>query len=190
MKKLFIVSFSVLILGGISAFGFSHFSDKKVEADEKVRIERIEGDPIADFNDKKILVGSTDYVFIGKVISQKGQINLHLPITQFNVKILKEIKGNFNQDEVVISQYGGYTEDEEGNKILTVFEDDHLLDINKKYMFTANKQKDGNILIIPEYGNVKIKDINHQNVLDKEFEEAYKNQEVPEVIKNRKSKNP
>ncbi|STO36897.1 Uncharacterised protein [[Flavobacterium] thermophilum] len=185
MKKILSFTFALLMIGSTSAFGYHYLLEDK---DEKITVKTIEGNFIADFTDKRNLVGAVDYVFLGEVISKKGQVDLGLPTTQYEVKVLNEIKGNIQNDEIVLSQYGGY-EDEEGKKVLYLFENDPLLESNTKYIFAANKQKDESVLLVPLYGNVKIKDKNQQIALEKEFKDAFNNQKVPEILQRKRNNN-
>lgn len=62
----------------------------------------------ADFSDDRILVGGAHNVFVGKVIKQVGNEEYSgTPSTQFDVEVIKNIKGDLN-GTVVVDQLGGY----------------------------------------------------------------------------------
>lgn len=109
----------------------------------------------ADFSDDRILVGGSHNVFAGKVVKQVGSEEYSsTPSTQFDVEVVKNIKGNLN-GTVVVDQLGGY---KDGVLYLvhddTVTSDDieggtPLLTQGSTYLFTAryNEGKDQYTLI-------------------------------------------
>lgn len=178
-KKILAFGLFALLLGSIALIGSSYFSQSEMP------VVKVSGDTIADFSDKRYLVGATDHVFIGKVTSFEGQIDAYLPISQFSIEIIDQIKGNLEKPQIVIGQYGGNDTDENGKEIFVMYKDDPLIKIDKTYVFIANVQDDGSLLIIPEYGNVEVKDIQDQDKLKNEFSEAYKNEKIPEIIQRK-----
>lgn len=172
---------------GLGYFKFTNenntsFASKEKESKQVVEVIELKGTPVADFTDKKQLVGLANNVFTGTVITKVDQIDLHLPTTIFEVSININLKGKFDTEKIKVSQYGGYQEDKEGNKILTVVEDDELLKEGDTYIFSTIKQDDGRNHIIANYGNVKVKNKDTKIKLEKEFGDAYKS----EVISNLK----
>lgn len=165
----------------------SNASAKKQYAKEDV-IE-IEATFMANFDNKQILAGSVDYIFTGKVTQNLGEINnFAYPTTQFKVKTDKQLQGELPSKEVIINQYGGHSKEEVDGKTVKkmyLFEGDPLLETGNKYVFAANKQKDGSILLIPVYGNTKVEknSINTTSNIVDEFEEAVRNPIVPELQK-------
>lgn len=178
-SKLFSFTIGTLLLVVAVTFGSNYFNETEVSLVE------IEGDTIADFTDNRNLVGATEHVFLGKVVSTAGQIETHFPISRYNVEVIEEIKGNFEKDQIVIGQYGGYDTDEEGREVLVKFKDEEFLEVNRTYMFAANEQVDGSILIIPVHGHVKVKDDNEKEKVKNQFLEAYKNEKIPDIIKRK-----
>jgi hypothetical protein len=62
----------------------------------------------ANFEDDRILMGASHYVFVGKVIEQTGTENRgRIPETQFRVSVIYNIKGSLNGD-ITVNQPGGY----------------------------------------------------------------------------------
>lgn len=109
----------------------------------------------ADFSDDRILVGGSHNVFVGKVVKQSGNEEYSgTPSTQFDVEMVKNIKGNL-KGTVVVDQLGGY---KDGVLYLvhddTVASDDieggtPLLTPGSTYLFAAryNEVKDRYTLI-------------------------------------------
>ncbi len=71
--------------------------------------------------DDRVLLGASHNVFVGKVV---GRVNtrivpldsrFNIPITQFSVEVISNIKGNL-QETVTVNQVGGY----EGNSLFVV----------------------------------------------------------------------
>lgn len=63
---------------------------------------------VADFRDNRVLVGSFDNVFAGRVIKQIGtKARRTTPETQFEVEVILNIKGDL-PESVVVTQFGGY----------------------------------------------------------------------------------
>lgn len=157
-------------LGGIKFFTpiFDDLSSAKVISTHPVWI--------TDFNDKRKLVGESDNVFIGEVISQIGEEDLTgKPNTQFTVKILTNIKGNL-EGIVTVNQEGGYYK-ENGELYLLLTEGDELLIPKETYLFTSNViEQEGWHHLIASYGTLKIKDKEDKIRLENEFKDAYKNQ--------------
>ncbi|WP_047981748.1 hypothetical protein [Ornithinibacillus contaminans] len=183
----------LFILIGISVMVIGLFSYNGVNSNVNAKEHKVEEDVIeigatfmADFDNKQILAGTVDYIFTGKVTQKLGEIdNLAYPTTQFKVEANNQLQGKLPSKEVTINQYGGHLKEEvDGETIETLylFEGDPLLETGNEYVFAANKQEDGSILIIPLYGNTKIEknSISTSEILD-EFEEAVKNPIIPEL---------
>lgn len=58
-NKFFSFGLFAVLVGSIVFLGSIYFSESEMY------ITKVEGDPIADFTDKRNLVGATDHVFIG-----------------------------------------------------------------------------------------------------------------------------
>lgn len=137
------------------------------------------GDPIADFSDKRNLVGTADLVFLGKVNAFVGQSNGSKPISTFYVEVVSSIKGTLADKIVQVQQYGGYT-NESGKKVFHIYEDDPLLQIQQMYVFSAIQQKDGSLLLIPGYGSELVTDGKENGKLT-EYRNAFNAQIIPEL---------
>lgn len=109
-----------------------------------------------DLNDDRVLMGASHNVFVGRVVSQIATIavpagsNGTLPVTQFSVEPVLNIKGNL-QGTVTVEQFGGYQ-----NGVLYVTDGgdafvssnasvggSHLMRPGSTYLFTTRYQNDG-----------------------------------------------
>ncbi|WP_404459028.1 hypothetical protein [Oceanobacillus kapialis] len=189
MKKkiLFIIlGITVMVIGLV---GFNSINSSVTAKDSKPEehVRNIGATFMANFDNKQILAGSADYLFTGEVTEKLGEVDdFDYPTTQFKVEVSNQLQGKLPSKEVTINQYGGHhTEEVDGEtiEILYLFEGDPLLETGNQYVFAANKQEDGSILLIPLYGNTKVEEnsINGGNGIIQEFEEAVKNPIVPEL---------
>jgi hypothetical protein len=170
-----IILLSVFFVG-LSALGgikyFTTFFDDKSSA----KVVSSENVWIADFNDKRKLVGESDNVFIGEVIKQVGEEDLTgKPNTQFTVKVLTNIKGNL-EGTVTVNQEAGYYK-ENGELYLLLTEGDELLIPNETYLFTSNViEEKGWHHLTAGYGTLTIKAKEDKIKNENEFKDAFKNQ--------------
>ncbi len=148
---------------------------------------------VFNVTDDRELVGFADNVFIGKVIAQTGNkantpppeagdVPGSSPQTQFSVEVLENIKGNLS-GIITVSQEGGY-EEKNGVNRLVLMDGDELLEPGKTYLFaTQFNDIDGwHAIIIPNYGNLPIKDqTDHKNKVER-FKKAY-SKEIPSKFK-------
>jgi hypothetical protein len=179
MKKK-LIGFVTICLG-LVVFGFSSFTQNKSE--ETVRVTQGHLNEIADFSNDNILVGTAQNVFIGEVVKQKGNKSLDgAPETQFTVKIIKNLKGDL-EGEVTVNQFGGYTEDENGENVLVKYNGDELLEEGQKYLLaTRYLESEDWHTAISTYGTVKINDSKEMNSLIGRITSALKSPIVPEPI--------
>lgn len=173
MKKIFLVTSLFLLISGGSVLAYNYY----LKPDE-VKIKTVHGTTMADFSDKRNIVGFSDYVFIGEVVKELGQENWHLPVSKFTVKVNEQIKGEIAEEQIVVYQYGGYDEEDKEHKTIILFENNPLLQVNKTYVFSAKKQEDGKILLVPVNGHAMVDEANDIDKLRSEFKEAFKNQTI------------
>lgn len=184
MKKTIIGS--VIVCLGLTVYGLSNF--EKSEEPAKVVQGHLNG--VADFSNDKILVGSSNNVFIGDVVREKGNKSLDgSPETQFTVKVIENLKGNLEGD-VTVNQFGGYDEDESGNKVLLLYNNDELLEEGEKYLFaTRHLESEDWHTVINTYGTVKIDDSHEMYSLVKRMTSALKAPIVPEAFSDKSNYN-
>ncbi|MFD9440061.1 hypothetical protein ACFWBR_27005 [Streptomyces sp. NPDC060006] len=109
----------------------------------------------ADFSVDTNLAGGAEDLFYGKVTALKGQKDLGVgPETQYAVAVQRVFKGDVT-GTVVVNQLGGT--DEEG--VLLLPEDDHLLQVGKRYLFATNYNEEQRFnTLIPVHGDQPIPD--------------------------------
>ncbi|WP_404459030.1 hypothetical protein [Oceanobacillus kapialis] len=131
-------------------------------------IKTIEMDYIIDILNPEAVVDFADNVFIGTVEVQVDTIQNDYPETQFEVKVLENIKGNLDESEV-INQLGGY----EGNDLLLI-EGDELLETNKTYLFaTIDSEENNKRTIIPIGGSISVENEKHMSEIKEKYTKLY-----------------
>lgn len=137
-----------------------------------------------DFRDKRVLVGVSEYVFLGEVIAQVGTEGIptsdpeyEIPQTQFSVKVLEEIKGAL-PDEVVVSQGSGI---DKTSGALILLDGDPLLQPGEIVLFAVNPSLnfDWYTIVAGPYGAIRAKDVKEAAALVAEFRLAAQDAFVP-----------
>lgn len=145
-------------------------------------------------------VGISDYVFVAKIngiartdyidtgtveLSTTGNKEIESPYTVYNIEVVKNIKGELLTSEPIeYMQYGGVNEDGE---TYTFMEGTGLLETGKYYILLVNTYKeDGGTIETSDKNRIILLDDveNDEDVenseLVKRYEEAYKNEYIPE----------
>ncbi|MGE5398685.1 MAG: hypothetical protein ACM3MK_14265 [Chitinophagales bacterium] len=151
-KHIIILIFSTVLL----IYGFVFHSLNK---NDDVIVTRMQASWVTDMKDDRKLVGISDNVFIGKVISQIGNESFieNIPATQFGVEVIDNIKGNLNGTVTVNQEGGEITKD--GQRYLILHFNDSLLEPGKTYLFASATGDDVNWhLLVPCYGDIPIND--------------------------------
>ncbi|HHY72372.1 MAG TPA: hypothetical protein GX497_03935 [Bacillus bacterium] len=171
-KNILIAVTAVLVVGGavgvnsISKNNDSGVAESSVDI-SKLPVYPIRGSFVYDVNNKNEAVGISDYVFVGKVVSNNGTIykdvvtmedengkpkEVGTPYTSYTIEVVDNIKGKLKKDSPIdVLKHGGVTQD---NKAVFVFENDELPEANKFYIFLGYAQKDGSILISGPNSNI------------------------------------
>lgn len=125
------------------------------------------------------LVWWADNVFVGKVEKQVGsKLRDKLPITEFEVEVLENIKGNLKK-KTIVGQEAGYV-----NGTLILFENDKIIEPGKTYMFVTKYSQSGKYnLLAPIWGDIEITSDTHHKGLKEKFVKAYKEEKKPEEYK-------
>jgi hypothetical protein len=160
-------------------------------------IFRMSGTFIIDVDNPNELVGDSDFVFVAKVISQDGyEYRNHItketedggmetigdPYTNYSVDIIENIKGNLIMDEVIpIRKFGGLYEDGSG---FALFEDDEFPVVGETYIFFANTDLDGALLVDGPNSNQKIDTPNNakEPALEEIVDESEKVEEIEDAV--------
>lgn len=191
------VLMAVIVLG-------TYTSQRKIST-----IQEIHPQYPADFSNDRILVGASHVVFVGKVVKQTGNVDfLETPSTQFEVEVIKNIKGDLS-GLVTIDQLGGYKDG-----VLYIVREDTLLPENTKddtaplqpgstYLFAARyNEANGQYVLIThpnaltlissdvELDRFQLIDMATREEKITTFEEAYKNEVLLESdIQNNNTRN-
>lgn len=155
-----------------------------------------------DTDDKRAVVGFMDHTFAGAVekqlrTEQRPKGDPHpMPYTIYNIKVLKNIKGELSTTEsITVAKYGGLMKNK---KVIQLSEGDALLEVGKVYIFNMYVTDDGGFIIGGPHCNVMLEDsintayasgawdpsILNNSELVKEYEDAYQNQlDFPPAVK-------
>lgn len=151
IKKIISIIFSLFIV-------LATVSCSKENINKESKVEYMRGDFAVDVENPYELVGYSDYYFIGEVISQKnteyrdpinvetenGTEEVTSPYTNYEIKVIKNIKGNLPMNKnITITKAGGLSETGD----LVLYENDSLPDVGKAYVMTASAQPDGSLLV-------------------------------------------
>ncbi len=139
-------------------------------------VVRAHVDPAYDLSDDRVLVGSADNVFFGKVLTQNGRKTLGGFLeTQFSVAVVLNIKGSL-AGEVTVSQMGGTTW--YGGAYLV--EGDKLIEPDKVYLLVTKFHSEKNWhKVTPVYGNLEVFGEQTLETLRVRFQRAYDGQVIP-----------
>lgn len=145
-------------------------------------------------------VGISDYVFVAKVngiartdyidtgtveLSTTGNKEIESPYTVYNIEVVKNIKGELITSEPIeYMQYGGINEDGKG---YTYIPETDFLESGKYYLLLVNTfRADGGILETSDKNRIILlddvesdEDVENTELV-KKYEEAYKNEYIPE----------
>lgn len=147
------------IIGG--TIFYKNIASSKIT--DNIPINYIDGVNAFDASNLSEVVGFCDYVFVGKVNSELGNVyNSIFPKTQYNVTVIDDIKGNLSSyGEVTINKVGGLSEDKSE---IILSENDFLPEQGEIYIFTAFVSGNGELCVQGENSNVLISD--SENLLD------------------------
>lgn len=181
MEKIYgYVVLTVLLLGIATAL-------ETKATDGKVKIFPIEACYAMDVYNPVEVVKEADYVFAGHVESLDGTIykrkiwsrqeNGKLvysgdAYTEYTVTVQSNLKKKLPVGEtIVLSKMGGIREDGSGYDL---FEDDFLPEVGKNYIFIANEQADGSLIVSGANSNIEINESNLKSVAAIKSAKEYK----------------
>ncbi|MDN5277093.1 MAG: hypothetical protein PWR01_1058 [Clostridiales bacterium] len=183
MKKRIAIVSSICVLFLLGAF----LVYNRVNNYRPVVTEYVAAQLAVDPNNLEEFVGFYDYVCVGKVEKEIGNLppvpgRSGVPYTEYQVKVLKNIKGSL-ADDIIVKKAGGYVD----NKIVfyeTLDKKDAFLSVGDVYIFCMLTQENGDLFIDNPYAYEKldagdIKALNESKKV-KKYEEAYKNEKVYE----------
>lgn len=146
-----------------------------------------------DYSTKEKAIGASDYVFVGKVnkvlrtehdkIINRDKALEYCPRTIYSVNVVKNLKRKLINDlPIEIKFDGGF---DAAKKTLYLNKDLNLLSAGEYYIFlVAMDKENGPLWLTTKEQLVSLgKKYDAKNVLIKEYEKAYKNEEVPDIAK-------
>ena len=136
-------------------------------------------DYFKDMSDPKVLVGSSDDVFIGEVIKKQGQTGKYGWVeTQYKVRVLEVFKGSL-VGEVTVNRHGGY--DRWTRTIQTVDGAPDMPEPGTRYLFATRFNSTENWHNFPPgFGDIRVRDDEHADELRRIFADAVENEIVAE----------
>jgi hypothetical protein len=96
-----------------------------------------------DVTDPRAMAGEMDYIFVGQIVDVTGtdyRYASNVPVTNYDVRVLKNIKGELITDTIKLQKIGGLSIDQT-EYILR--EDDFLPEPGKIYIFNAMSYENG-----------------------------------------------
>lgn len=207
MNKKVLTAGVILTLGIVSLTGVgycysskqdSNATNNKNVATSNLPVYTMKGDFVYDTGNVNESVGIADYVFLGKVIAQKGTtyedvittedengepLEQGTPYTGYTVQVEENIKGELQTDDPIeLKKHGGITQD---SKSVILFDDDCLPEVGKEYIFLAYAQPDGSLLVSGPNSNVLDKNnTTEADTVVEKYKDATEN-EVIEVDRER-----
>ncbi|WP_145131662.1 DUF4179 domain-containing protein [Paenibacillus sp. Y412MC10] len=200
-KKKLIITAAIAAFVVSGAFGVnSILKNNEVEVAasnidiSKLPVQQMRGSFVYDVNDKSEAVGISDYVFVGKVVSNNGTTyrdivtvedengdpkEVGTPYTSYTIQVLDDIKGKLKKDVPIdILKHGGITQDKQS---VFVFENDELPEADKSYIFLGYAQPDGSILISGPNSNIPL-DVTETQLTKQNLNSSKEYQEYQEAF--------
>lgn len=129
---------------------------------------------VADFSNDRRLAGFAEHVFFGRVTGAgRTTESKPLPVTEFPVQVISTLKGSPGV-AVTVAQRGGELPGVDDQQVL--LEGDQPLQANQTYLFATRTDAKGRRFLVPQYGDLRVRDAAHQEQLRARFDDAVKNQ--------------
>jgi len=171
----------------------------------KPSVIRMDGSFTVNMDNPQETVGDADYVFLARVNqkvntvykdpvtieTESGTKEISTPYTNYEVTVLKNIKGSLQLDtNIPIQKAGGNDKDDSS---IVLYEDDNLPEVGKAYVFLAYAQDDGSLLVSGPHSNTFVKNINKaitskkipDDIEKSEVISKYKNANKNQVVRDR-----
>jgi hypothetical protein len=144
-------------------------------AEPAKRVTTIHYTSVTDFSNDKRLAGFAEHVFFGRVSAagrtlDKGEA---LPETEFPVQVLSTLKGSAATSATVVQQ-GGEVPGVDDQMVQ--MEGDKPLQSGRTYLFATRSDPQGRRFLVPQYGDLLVRDAAHQEQLRERFAAAVQNQ--------------
>ncbi|MEE3393404.1 MAG: hypothetical protein VZR00_06075 [Lachnospiraceae bacterium] len=121
----------------------------------KLNVNQVFTSYTIDVDNPEEVVKAADNVFVGTVISCDSVRYINdQAVTNYTVKVKSNIKNNLKTDKTItIGKWGGVDKD---LKSFQLIEDDVMPVPGNTYVFMANKQNDGTLLVSGKNSNIEI----------------------------------
>ena len=109
---------------------------------------------VADLRDMQSVVDSVNCIFVGVVKDSNTLIFDYDGKSEFQVQVVKNIKGEL-PSETTVYKHGGHFIN--GNEVIVKADDESytpMPEVGKQYLFLAFEQESGEVIIADYYGNV------------------------------------
>lgn len=109
---------------------------------------------VADLRDMQSVVDSVNCIFVGVVKDSNTLIFDYDGKSEFQVQVVKNIKGEL-PTETTVYKHGGHFIN--GNEVIVKADDESytpMPEVGKQYLFLAFEQESGEVIIADYYGNV------------------------------------
>ena len=109
---------------------------------------------VVDLRDMQSVVDSVNCIFVGVVKDSNTLIFDYDGKSEFQVQVVKNIKGEL-PTETTVYKHGGHFIN--GNEVIVKADDESytpMPEVGKQYLFLAFKQESGEVIIADYYGNV------------------------------------
>lgn len=148
----------LLIMVSLMLVGCQKEKNVSENVSDSLSINTIQGSYAVDMYNPLEVVGSADYVFLGRVeelveteyrnavqmSTPSGMVTLATPYTRYKVSVLENIKGTLTQERPIeVMKFGGLNQDGTSYELPI---DDLLPEEGKEYIFIVFAQRDGSNL--------------------------------------------
>lgn len=146
MKKKILLAISLIILLALLLLGYVAGVTKK-GAEALINV-------VVDLRDMQSVVDSVNCIFVGVVKDSNTLIFDYDGKSEFQVQVVKNIKGEL-PTETIVYKHGGHFIN--GNEVIVKADDESytpMPEVGKQYLFLAFEQESGEVIIADYYGNV------------------------------------
>ncbi|MDR3307294.1 MAG: hypothetical protein LBS58_00120 [Coriobacteriales bacterium] len=149
------ITVGILILALVLAgSGYWFFTLDNNILRRNIPITYMSGESAFDTTDPRAIVGAMDYVFVGQIINVSGtdyKYQDNTPFTNYEIRVIKNIKGELVLDTIHVQKMGGLTLDQSH---YVVCEDDFLPFLGDICIFNTRAREDGTLGLYGANSNV------------------------------------
>ncbi len=174
MKKSLMV---FLVAAALIAAGFVLVESRDRNLPLRQKVVSMEVSYAVNVEDPRALAGFADNIFFGKVATTHGTVyrkgHRTMPWTHYEVSVTGNIKGGL-EGKVSVLQEGGYSPEDQRTYLI---QKDALLTEGAEYLFATRQDETSNVhVIVPVYGDIRVRDSRDRGALLKGFTAAVNGQ--------------